>query len=317
MGFDALLGNGQLKKNLSVSIGQARISHGYLLSGPVGSGKRTLARLLAAAAICRGNDRPCGVCPACRKALSGNHPDVITVDDPEKKTVSVDLIRQARADMYIQPNEADRKVYIFPRGQDMRAEAQNALLKVLEEPPSYGIFLILTDAPEKLLPTIRSRCVELKLQALPEQILKTALQAQFPQADADDLSAAMARSGGFLGQAKEILSQGAQLLPQTKQFAESYAAGDSLALMKVLSGMEKWKRDDLQGVLNQWLGLLVGGLSCRAGMAGESSLSKTISHRRSGADLHKGISALQKALAYIQANVSPAAICNYLAWELR
>ena len=106
MGFGALLGNRQLKENLTESLSKGHISHCYLITGPEGSGKRTLARLLAQAILCQGTDKPCGVCTPCRKILDGNHPDYILVDDPEKKTVPVELIRQARADMFIQPNES-------------------------------------------------------------------------------------------------------------------------------------------------------------------------------------------------------------------
>ena len=144
MGFESLLGNERLKENLRSSINRGRISHFYLIAGPEGSGKRTLARLLAAAILCKSAEKPCGVCPACRKVLGAGHPDFITIDDPEKKTVSVDLIRQARADIYIRTNESDHKIYLFPRAQDMGIPGQNALLKVLEEPPSYGVFLLLT-----------------------------------------------------------------------------------------------------------------------------------------------------------------------------
>ena len=105
MGFESLLGNERLKENLQHSISRGRISHFYLISGPEGSGKRTLAKLLGAAILCRGQQKPCGTCPACRKALGSGHPDFITVDDPEKKTVPVDLVRQARADMYIRRSE--------------------------------------------------------------------------------------------------------------------------------------------------------------------------------------------------------------------
>ena len=157
MGFDALLGNGQLKENLSAAKRKGRMSHFYLLSGPRGSGKHTLAKLIAAAMLCPEADAPCGVCRSCRKVLGGNHPDYITIDDPSKKTVPVDLIREARADIFVRPNEGEKKIYLFPRAQDMGIPGQNALLKVLEEPPPYGVFLLLTDNPEKLLPTVRSR----------------------------------------------------------------------------------------------------------------------------------------------------------------
>ena len=171
MGFEALLGNEQLKENLRAARRKGRMSHFYLLSGPQGSGKHTLASLIAAAMLCDAPEGPCGVCQHCRKVLSGSHPDYITIDDPSKKTVPVDLIRQARADIFVRPNEGSKKIYLFPRAQDMGIPGQNALLKILEEPPSYGVFLLLTDNPEKLLPTVRSRCVELKLRALPENLL--------------------------------------------------------------------------------------------------------------------------------------------------
>ena len=164
MGFETLLGNDQLKENLHAARRKNRLSHFYLLSGPRGAGKHTLADLIAAAMLCKEPDGPCGVCRSCRKVLSHNHPDYITIDDPTKKTVPVDLIREARADIFVRPNEGDKKIYLFPRAQDMGIPGQNALLKVLEEPPAYGVFLLLTDNPEKLLPTVRSRCVELKLQ---------------------------------------------------------------------------------------------------------------------------------------------------------
>ena len=176
MGFESLLGNRQLKENLSASLKNNHISHFYLISGPEGSGKRTLAKLLSAAVLCKGQSRPCGHCGICRRVLEGNHPDVITVDDPEKRFVSVDLIRQARADIYIKPNESDHKIYLLPRAQDMLPPAQNALLKILEEPPKYGVFILLTDNPEKLLPTVRSRCTELALRAVPGDILRAALE---------------------------------------------------------------------------------------------------------------------------------------------
>ncbi len=317
MGFEALLGNGRLKEQLSAGLKNNRISHGYLISGAPGSGKRTLARLLAAAAICKEANRPCGRCVSCRKILQNNHPDVITVDDPEKKTVSVDLIRQARADIYIQPNEADRKIYLFPRAQDMRPEAQNALLKVLEEPPHYGIFLLMADQPEALLPTVRSRCVELKMQPLPENLLVKALTEAFPDAQAEDISAAVIRSGGFLGQAKELLSQGAQMLPQTQQFAQSYAAGDGLGILQVLSPMEKWKRDAVIACFQQWIRILGQSLTSRAGLPADSEWSRKISSARNAAEIQGAVTALQKAVDYAKKNVSPAAICGWLSWELR
>lgn len=317
MGFESFLGNDRLKQNVSQSLRRGHISHFYLISGPRGSGKRTLARLLAAAILCREQDKPCMTCSACRKVLEGNHPDFITVDDPEKKTVTVDLIRNARADIYVQPNEADRKIYLFPRAQDMGLPGQNALLKVLEEPPKYGVFLLLTDNPDKLLPTVRSRCTELKLQALPEPLLRRQLSRDFPNAQEEDITAAIFRSGAFLGQAREILKDGDQIPPQTEAFARAFSARDALGLTQTLASMEKWKRDALSEILQSWLELLEGALVRRGGGTAVSSLARMLSEKRSSAELLEGIRHLRKAADYCAANVSPGAICGYLSWMLR
>ena len=227
MGFEALLGNRQLKDNLISSLRRGRASHFYLISGPAGSGRHTLARLLAAALQCDDPQAPCGVCPACRKVFSGSHPDFITVEDPEHKKVPVKLVRQIRDDMFIRPNEGKKKIYLFP--QELGTEGQNALLKILEEPPSYGVYILLTDNAEKILPTVRSRCVELKLLPLEQSVLRRELERKFPQKDAADLSAAMERSGGFLGQALELLADDAAVSPQTEGFTKAFAEKNSLS----------------------------------------------------------------------------------------
>ncbi len=317
MGFERLLGNERLKDSLSRSMKNRHISHFYLISGPEGSGRHTLARLLAAAILCRDSRRPCGVCPACRKALEGSHPDFITVDDPEKKTVPVDLIRQARADMYVRPNESDYKIYLFPRAQDMGIPSQNALLKVLEEPPEYGVFLLLTDNPERLLPTVRSRCTLLQLQPLEGSVLRNALTREFPQASPEDLEAAMAQSGGFLGQAKELLQAGGALPPQAEAFCRAFAGADALGLTRVLVPMEKSKRDALLDSLQQWQALLEMALACRTGSRPAPACAREIARGRSAREILSAVTAVQTAIQYTQSNVSPAAVCGWLAWELR
>lgn len=315
MGFDAFLGNERLKDNLISSLRRGHISHFYLICGPKGSGKHTLAKLLAAAILCGKEAAPCGRCAACRKVFDGSHPDFITVTDPEHKNIAVRLVREIRDDMFIRPNEAEHKIYLF--AQDMGIEGQNALLKVLEEPPKYGVFLLLTDNPEKILPTVRSRCTELKLQALPQSLLRRTLTADFPETPSEDIDAAISRSGGYLGQAKEILASGEAIAPQAKAFAESYAARDVLALTQTLVTMEKYKRDQLIDLLGQWLQLLEEALAARSGISTVSAHSRLLSSNRSSQELSCAITALKTALDYAQSNVSPAAICGHLVWQLR
>lgn len=317
MGFEALLGNERLKQRLATAINKGQSSHSYLISGPMGSGKHSLAILLAAALQCTADNKPCCHCNQCRKVLDGIHPDVITVDDPEKKTVSVKLVREICSDLYIRPNEGNKKIYLFPRGQDMRTEAQNALLKCIEEPPAYGVFLFLSEHSEQLLTTIRSRCVELRMAPLPDSLLQSELQRRFPEADFATLSAAVLRSEGYLGQALKLLEEGAALLPQTEPFVRAYSSGDPGALLSVLVPMEKLKRDQLQPIFSEWLMLLSAALRVKSGLASIHPLCRQLADSRSTAALLRGVKTIQEAIELTEANVGPTHICGALSILLR
>ena len=315
MAFESLLGNERIKQNLIASAHKNRFAHFYLICGPQGSGKHTLAKLLAAAMMCEEKNRPCGACPACRKIMADTHPDFITVDDPEHKNVAVKIVRAFREDVFIRPNESDYKVYLFP--QDLGVEGQNALLKILEEPPSYGVFMLLTDNPEKLLPTVRSRCMELQLTAVEPNILRPWLAEKFPEASRQQLDAAIRRSSGYPGQAMELLQSGENLPPEVESFVRAYASRDALALTMVLVPMEKWKRDQLIPILQQWAAFLEGALVFRSGIASATPMAQELIAGRSAAELKEAIGQLQKTIEYAQGNVSTGAICGYLLWALK
>lgn len=314
MGFDSLLGNARLKENLAAGAGKGKTSHCYLISGPAGSGKKTLARLLAAAILCKEPNKPCLSCSHCRKVMANTHPDFITVTDPKHTKILVDQVRKIREDMFIRPNEGDKKIYLF--AQDIRDEGLNALLKVLEEPPSYGVFMLLTEHPEQLLSTVRSRSTELRLQALPEGTLRQALSREFPDADAQTLDAAIFRSGGYLGQAKNYLSGGTGLSPQTLSFCKSFAAGDSLSLLQVTVPMEKWKRDKVIGELTLWLELVQQALLCRSGIEAVLPLAREMALSRQPEELLAAARQLRKSIDYAQANVNCATVMWQLYWSL-
>ena len=313
MGFEGLLGNARLKENLRHSVDSGRLSHFYLISGPRGSGKRTLARLLAAAAVCRDGNKPCLACSACRKAMTSNHPDIITVTDPEHKAVAVKIVREYREDVYIKPNEADKKVYIFP--QELGTEGQNALLKILEEPPSYGVFIHLAENPQQILTTVRSRCTLLQMESLPKGLLLSQLSKQFPGADQEQLLAAAERSGGYLGQAAEVLKEGEVVSGRTKAFAKAFLDSDPVAMTRLMVGMEKTKRDQAVEEVEQWLHLLQNALSCRSGLPAVTQEIKQLS-RQDPAKLLCAIRELEKAITYLKSNVSVAAVCANLQWTL-
>ena len=148
----------------------ARMPHACLITAPEMAAAMAEAKRLAAAAICEGQgEKPCGTCRHCRKAYSGIHPDIITVgrlsDDKgkKKKQISVEQVRDMSADACMLPNEAKRKVYIIEDAESMNPSAQNAALKLLEEPPLGAKFLLCCTNAMQLLPTVRSRCAELKL----------------------------------------------------------------------------------------------------------------------------------------------------------
>lgn len=317
MGFESLLGNQRLKERLSSALDKGQTSHSYLITGPVGSGKHSLAMLLAAALQCIGEDKPCCRCSQCRKVLSNIHPDVITVDDTEKKTVSVGLIRDTVSSLYIRPNEGNKKIYLIPRAKDMRSEAQNALLKCIEEPPPYGVFLFLAEHSEQLLTTIRSRCVELRMSPLPDSILETALNRRFPQGDPAVRSAAIMRSEGYLGKAISLMEGNVSLLPQTEEFVRAYCTGDPAQLLSVLTPMEKLKREQLREIFAEWIMMISAALRVRSGLPSMHPLCEQLARSRSTASLLRGSNAIREAMALTDANVGAGHICGGLSILLR
>lgn len=273
MDFSELPGNEALKKRLSVSCQKGTWSHCYLICGPQGSGKRKLANILAQALQCQAADAPCGRCNICRKVKEGIHPDVIMVDDPEKKSVSVELIRQLQADAFVHPNEGRRKIYVIPRAQEMTDNAQNGLLKLIEEPPSYAVFLLLTDNAEKLLATVRSRSVELRMQA--------------PQTQAAEL-------------------------PQTQQFVQAFSRRDRYELTKLLCTMEKMPREQLMQCFGSWKQLLTEAICARWGRPGAQNV-QTLGQCRTAQELAAAAAKLQKAMELTAANIGVGHICGWLA----
>lgn len=317
MGFSGFLGNDSVKSRLSGAANAGKLSHSYIIAGPKGSGKHTLARLLAAAMQCTGEkDKPCLMCPQCRKVMEGSHPDVIQVDDPEKATVTVDLARWAKTDLYIRPNEGKKKVYIFPRAHDLRHVAQNALLKVVEEPPAYGAFLFVADRPESLLSTIRSRSVELALSPVPRGEAAAFLQKAFPDKPETELFSAWERAGGFLGGAQELLQAGDGLDENALAICQAFRDNDRLALTAALFKMEKWKREQLIPVLRQTQDILAQALTAKAGKP-VSDIAGSLSGSKTAARLLRACEDVRQALESAEANVGVGHICGFLAVRLR
>lgn len=172
--FKDVVGHKDILKYISSAVENNRVSHAYILNGERGSGKRMLANLFATTLLCEsGNSEPCGKCHSCRQAESGNHPDIIRVTHEKPNSISVDDIRtQVNNTVDIKPYQGPYKVYIIPQADLMTPQAQNAILKTIEEPPAYAVFLLLTENAEMLLPTINSRCVMLKLRNIKDTLIR-------------------------------------------------------------------------------------------------------------------------------------------------
>ena len=311
--MEGLLGNERIREALDAAFAADRLSHSYLISGPVGSGKRTLARILAAAMQCTaGSARPCGKCLQCRKVFAGTHPDVITVDDESRKTVGVELIRKARADVYIRPNEGRRKIYLFPRAADMNPSAQNALLKVIEEPPEYAAFLLLADSAQRMLPTIRSRCAGLQMAPLEERVCVEALARAFPDRDRLSLRSVWQRSEGWYGRALQLLREDQGLAPETLRFARAFSDRDRLAMTELLVPMERLKRDQAAELFDQWTQVLAEAASVRSGLPGSTEAARNLGKARTLREILAAAEKLRRAAELVRGNVSVGAVCGAL-----
>ncbi len=257
MDLSSLAGNNQIKQQLAHREGGRGLGHAYIISGAKGSGKHTLAGLIAAAMVCQqnGENRPCGTCAPCRKAASGIHPDIVTIAGAEGKPISVDQVRALRTDAHIRPNEAQRKVYLLERADRMNQSAQNAMLKLLEEGPAYAVFLLLAENGGGLLSTIRSRCETLNLLPLTPAECETWLGAHYPKEDSMRLRQVSLDCQGALGRAVEELegtgTANAAVREMAQTLARAMEKGDELELFQTAMSLEKLGKEELGGVLDR------------------------------------------------------------------
>lgn len=176
-GFRDIIGQEQIKEHLQGALSTGKISHAYIINGEKSSGKEFIAKVFAMALQCeKGEAEPCQECHSCRQALSGNQPDIIKVTHEKPNTISVGDIRiQVNGDIAVKPYSSPYKIYIINEAEKMSVEAQNAILKTLEEPPAYAVIMLLTDNVDSLLPTILSRCVVLNMKPVADSRIKAYL----------------------------------------------------------------------------------------------------------------------------------------------
>ncbi len=206
-GFNDIIGHEQIIEHLQNAITMDKVSHAYILNGPDKSGKMMLAEAFAAALQCeKGGKEPCQECHSCKQAAGHNQPDIIYVTHEKSNTISVDDIRtQLNNDIGVKPYSSTHKIYIIDEAEKMNQQAQNALLKTIEEPPAYAVILLLTTNASTFLPTILSRCVTLNIKVVKDEKIKKYLMSDYHIPDYQaDICVAFAQ--GNVGKAIQLAS---------------------------------------------------------------------------------------------------------------
>ena len=227
--FKDIIGQEQIKEHLQGALSSGKISHAYIINGEKSSGKEFIAKVFAMALQCEKHvGNPCQECHACKQALSDNQPDIIRVLHEKPNTISVDDIRtQINNDVAIKPYSSRYKVYIMNEAEKMTVQAQNAILKTLEEPPEYAVIMLLTSNVNSLLPTILSRCVVLNMKPVADDLVRKYLmeEMQVPDYKAE-VCVAFAR--GNIGKARALAS--------SEDFEN--VKNEALSLLKYIQDME-------------------------------------------------------------------------------
>lgn len=247
--FKDIIGHEKIIEHFQTAIRTGQISHAYILEGEKGSGKKMLARAFAAALECEeGTGESCQSCHNCAMAQSGNHPDIVWVNHEKPNTISVDDIRsQVNGDIGIKPYQGAYKIYIVDQAEKMNEQAQNALLKTIEEPPAYAVILLLASQTGSFLPTILSRCITLTLKPIEEdkitQYIRT--HTEISQQEAEFCAG---YSMGNLGKAMDLATS-EDLIVMKKECVHLLSYIQEMAIYEVISSIKelsKYKEEILE-----------------------------------------------------------------------
>lgn len=269
MEFPGFLGNQRVKDALYTAFGAGRFPHALIFQGEPGTGKKTLARLVAQALVCAHPDRaPCGVCPGCIRAQAGSHPDIRIIEGSGVSgTLSVEAVRFMTEDASRMPEEASYNVYILHLGEHTTPAAQNKLLKVIEEPPKGAVFLMLCKNAQALLPTIRSRAQIFTLVP-PEPDEAAEWLVRHGGADPGKARELAALCGGNLGRMQAELKDGGagQAFAIAQEMAEAVLSGGAHRMLKAAADLQK-DRELFREVLSQLTVIFRDACALRCGEA--------------------------------------------------
>ena len=243
--YNSVVGNDMIIKSLKLAVKNNRINHAYIFDGPRGSGKRTLANTFAKTLNCeRGGSSPCGECISCQTFESGNNPDIIYVRRSEgEREIKVDTVRNLiNKNIEVKPYRYRYKVFIIEDADTMNPAAQNAFLKTLEEPPEYGVFLLLTENYNKLLVTVLSRCQHFKLQSIPAPLIRDYLSKEKGISQEKSLLASLYAQGSIgraieLSDNEEFNSLRTKVMDMTVALLE----GDLIGMYELAASAEEYK----------------------------------------------------------------------------
>ncbi|MCI5735803.1 MAG: DNA polymerase III subunit [Eubacterium sp.] len=242
------IGNEKVIDRLSKLLESGRFPHALIIEGEEGIGKKTLARDLACALVCRGEDKPCGECSQCKKAMSGIHPDISEyIPSGTANSFHVDTVRNIINDAYVQPNEADYKVYILANAHCMNPNAQNALLKILEEPPKYVVFILTTESKSALLSTVLSRSVCVSLEGVDIGRAANYITSHCEGVDYNTAKKTAETFNGNIGKAISSLqdSKTSELVDVCNKICKALASSNEYEMLTLCSAFQK----DRQGVV--------------------------------------------------------------------
>jgi DNA polymerase-3 subunit delta' len=264
-GFDSLIGFEAVADRLMRGIRADRVAHAQIFLGPRGSGKGSLTRIYARALLCMGKEgKPCGMCGPCRRMAHGNHPDCIEIRG-EGKYIRVDDAKALQAQLVVRPYEGGRKVIVIHGAHTMTPEAQNKLLKALEEPPDYAVLLLLCETDASLLDTVRSRCQTVHMPRVERRAIAQLLSDRLglDAARADTLSRL---ADGRVGRALELARSDDAIEARDEALALLITALDPAGAVSALDALGQ-NRSDLEGILSVWQTALRDALMTQCGGA--------------------------------------------------
>ena len=321
-----VLGNRKNLEYLGDAAKHGRLSHAYLITGDKGMGKKTFAYNAARAVLCERlgsfeGFMPCGGCSACKRSLSWNHPDIIRITHEKKNTLSVDEIRNGIVgDILIKPYYGPYKIYIIEDACLMQAQAQNALLKTIEEPPAYAVIFLLADNARLLLDTIRSRCVRLDMEPLEGPLIEAELKAR--GADGTAAREAAACAAGNLGTALRFLEDDdfPELVRRIADVLCAIKDTDAAGLFDIAAELAAQDAQDAADTVEKWFRdvlVIKAAKGQKLYFPGYRDVLSKQAERISYENLNNIFNETQEAQSRLRFNVNAAAVWETLLLRIR